>query len=168
MTRAQNTHALVNAGFLLKLNNHGEVQFINMVYGCINGSFNHATKTERYLKDKFLFDDAVLQTAFDYLNEEIKPDYVLPDAVPEFRRQLAIALFYKFVLSIAPGNTLTPTHKSGGKKFIRPISSGVQDFGTNQSLYPLTEAVVKVEAYAQTSGKKIIHNIQLCVYIGRC
>lgn len=154
MTRAQNSHALVNAGFLLKLNDHGEVQSANLVYGSINGTFSHATKTQEFLKYKFLYDDSVLQTAFEYLNEEIKPDYVLPDAAPEFRRQLAIALFYKFVLSIAPNNTITPSHVSGGKRLIRPISFGAQEYGTNRSLYPLTEPVVKVEAFAQTSGKK--------------
>lgn len=95
MPRAQNAHALVNAGFLVQMNDHGEVQFVNIVYGNVKGSFVHATKTEQYLKDKYLFDDSILQTAFQYLDQEIKPDYVLPDAAPEFRKQLAIALFYK-------------------------------------------------------------------------
>lgn len=35
----------------------------------------------------------------------------------------------------------------------RPVSSGAQDFETNKSLYPLTQAIPKLEALAQTSGQ---------------
>ena len=42
----------------------------------------------------------------------------------------------------------------------RPISTGVQDYETNASLYPLTQAIPKIEALAQTSGtKSLICNI---------
>lgn len=62
---------------------------------------------------------------------------------------------FQFVLSIAPSNVLTPGYRSGGLKFQRPVSYGTQDFSTNKSLYPLTEPVIKNEAFAQTSGTKI-------------
>lgn len=35
----------------------------------------------------------------------------------------------------------------------RPISNGLQDFETKESLYPLTKAIPKIEAEAQTSGQ---------------
>lgn len=94
MARAQNTHALVNAGFLLKLQNDSVVS-ARIVYGGINPKFIHATKTENYLKGKRLFDNNVLQGAFQSLDAELQPDYVLPDSKPEFRKLLAISLFYK-------------------------------------------------------------------------
>lgn len=59
---------------------------------------------------------------------------------------------FQFVLSIAPDSVLSPRYKSGGMKFDRPISHGTQDFATNKSLYPLTEPVIKREAFAQTCG----------------
>jgi xanthine dehydrogenase/oxidase len=55
-------------------------------------------------------------------------------------------------LSIAPADKLSPKNQSGGTVLERPISTGVQDYETNESLYPLTEAVPKIEALAQTSG----------------
>jgi xanthine dehydrogenase/oxidase len=42
--------------------------------------------------------------------------------------------------------------KSGGTLLDRPVSTGVQDYETNKSLYPLTQAITKLEALAQTSG----------------
>lgn len=59
-------------------------------------------------------------------------------------------------MSIAPNNKLSPENKSGGQVLQRPISNGVQDYQTNQSLYPLTEAIPKIEALGQTSGKSQI------------
>jgi xanthine dehydrogenase/oxidase len=55
----------------------------------------HAHNTENYLEGKNLFDFKTLKTALGILDKELKPDHVLPDASPIFRRKLASALFYK-------------------------------------------------------------------------
>lgn len=94
MPRAQNAHAIVNAGFLYKLK-AGVVEQSTLVYGNINEKFNHATLTEKYLVGKKLFDNGTLQGAYDILAKELQTDDVPPDPSPAFRRQLAIALFYK-------------------------------------------------------------------------
>ncbi|KAF2900359.1 hypothetical protein ILUMI_05828 [Ignelater luminosus] len=151
--RAQNAHAMVNAGFLLKLDKNQTVQSARIVYGGIDPSFNHAIKAERYLVGKQIFDDRTLQGVFKALDEDIHPDNVLPQPSPRFRKNSAISLFYKFILSIAPDNKVSPRNKSGGFLLSRPISTGVQDFQTNESLYPLTQAIPKLEALAQTSGE---------------
>ncbi|XP_018569700.1 probable aldehyde oxidase gad-3 [Anoplophora glabripennis] len=152
MARAQNTHALVNAGFLFQLQNQNVVS-ARIVYGAINPEFVHATKTENYLKGKHLFDNNVLQGAYQSLDDELHPDYVLPDSKPEFRKLLAISLFYKYVLNIAPDGVVASRIRSGGTLLQRPISSGIQEFGTNTKNYPLGEPIIKVEALAQTSGE---------------
>lgn len=117
MPRAQNAHALVNAGFLFKLDNAGKVlQKPNILFGGIrpdfvselfNQNFDlnqyllinslqlHASNTEEFLQDKNLFDATVLQKALSTLYSELKPDHVLPDYSPEFRRLLAVGLLYK-------------------------------------------------------------------------
>lgn len=151
MPRAQNAHALVNAGFLLKLNGM-KVDSARIVYGGINPNFVRARGTEKFLAGKVLFDNNTLQGAYKVLDNELKPDYVLPDPPPDFRKFLAISLFYKYILSICPLDKVTPTHKTGSLKLSRPVSSGVQDFETDQSLYPLGEPIPKIEALAQTSG----------------
>ncbi|XP_049819047.1 uncharacterized protein LOC109599933 isoform X2 [Aethina tumida] len=152
MPRAQNVHAVVNAGFFFKLK-HGVVSKSTIVYGGINSEFVHARETEKYLINKSLFDNQVLQGVYGQLENELKPDYVLPDDTPQFRKNLAIALFYKFVLSIAPSDKLSDRNRSGGTLLQRPLSSGVQDYSSNKKLYPLSEPLVKLEALAQTSGQ---------------
>lgn len=44
-------------------------------------------------------------------------------------------------------------NKSGGEEFIRPVSSGKQDFDTNRENWPINEPIPKVEALAQCSGE---------------
>lgn len=153
MPRAQNAHALVNAGFCFKLDSNKKVESATIVIGNINPQFIHATKTEEFLKGKELFNDDTLQGAFKTLEEELKPDFVLPEPEPEFRKQLSIALFFKAVLKNTPEGKLSPRNKSAGEKMVRPVSSGLQDYETNESLYPLTQAIPKIEALAQTSGQ---------------
>lgn len=152
MPRAQNAHALVNAGFLFKLDPTNKVESARIIYGSINPTFIHATNAEKYLVGKQLFSNDTLQGLFKTLHAEIDPDVVLPDPAPEFRRQLAIALCYKFILSITPDNKISKRNKSGGPKFDRPVSTGTQDYETNKSLYPLTKAIPKLEALAQCTG----------------
>ncbi|KAJ8967057.1 hypothetical protein NQ317_000049 [Molorchus minor] len=152
MARAQNTHALVNAGFLFKFKG-ATVESANIIYGAISPTFIHATKTENYLRGKNVFDNNILKKAFQTLDQELQPEWVLPDARPEFRKMLAIALLYKFVLNVAPSNFISARIKTGGALLERPVSSGTQEFGTNKNSYPLGQPVIKVEALAQTSGK---------------
>ncbi|XP_066250858.1 xanthine dehydrogenase/oxidase-like [Euwallacea similis] len=153
MPRSQNAHAMVNAGFLFQLTNSGIVQSAQIVYGAINPNFIHAKKTESLLKGKQLFDNTTLQSAFKSLDSELQPDWILPDPTPAFRKQLAINLFYKGVLRIAPSSKLTNRNKSGGTLLTRPVSNGTQQIYPKQQLYPLTQPIPKLEALAQTSGQ---------------
>lgn len=107
MPRAQNAHAMVNAGFLLQLDNRHVIESARIVYGGISPSFVHAEKTEKYLIGKNIFENTTLQGAFEALNEEVLPDDVLPQASPEFRKNLAISLFYKvYKITTRPTYTL--------------------------------------------------------------
>ncbi|XP_018565775.1 indole-3-acetaldehyde oxidase-like [Anoplophora glabripennis] len=153
MPRAQNAHALVNAGFLLKINDKLIVEDARIVYGCINKTYTHAVNTEKYLVSKSIFNNNILQAAFQVLNDELKPDYAPADPQPTFRKKLAISLFYKYILSIAPSKFVSERHRSGGEELIRPVSSGSQDFGTDKTVYPLSQSMPKIEAVAQTTGE---------------
>lgn len=94
MPRAQNAHAMVNAGFLIKLHND-LVYECNIIYGGINPNFVHALKTEFSLKGQKLYDNSTLMKVYKSLDKELVCDYVLPDPTPAYRKNLAIALFYK-------------------------------------------------------------------------
>lgn len=94
MPRTQNAHAMVNAGFLVQIKNN-LVKSARIVYGGINPTFIHASATEKLLKGQKLYDNVTLAKVFESLDKEIIPDHILPDPSPEFRRNLAISLFYK-------------------------------------------------------------------------
>lgn len=53
---------------------------------------------EDFLNGKSLFDKTVFKQALDILDAELKPDRVLPDYSPEFRKTLSLGLFYKVIL----------------------------------------------------------------------
>ena len=55
----------------------------------------HASQTEDFLIGKPLFNIKQLKRALTTLYSELNPDHVLPDYTPEFRKLLAVGLFYK-------------------------------------------------------------------------
>ncbi|XP_011874274.1 PREDICTED: indole-3-acetaldehyde oxidase-like, partial [Vollenhovia emeryi] len=153
MPRAQNAHAHVNAGFLFRLDGSGKVlEKPNIIFGGINKNFLHAKNTEQVLVGKCILDEQVLKTALETLDNELKPDHVLPDYSPEFRKTLAEGLFYKFVLSIKPENVNSKL-RSGGSLLERGLSSGSQDFDTDESEWPVSKPIPKLDAIKQTSGE---------------
>ncbi|XP_050301532.1 xanthine dehydrogenase/oxidase-like [Anthonomus grandis grandis] len=153
MPRAQNAHAIVNAGFLIKLSKENVVKSASIVYGGINAEFAHASATETLLNGLNLFDNQTLQKAFQSLDQEVKPDQDPLEPSPECRKKLAINLFYKFVLNIAPSSLVTPKHQSGGTILSRPVSNGVQEFTPDKKTFPMGEPIIKLEAIAQASGQ---------------
>lgn len=152
MPRAQNAHAYVNAAFLLKFNGD-VVDSARICFGGIDPLFIHASSTEKLLQGKNLYTNETLQSAINSLKSELNPDWVLPDASPEYRKNLAISLFYKFVLSTAPSDKIKPENKSGGEILERPLSSGIQMFDTYKDKFPLTQPVPKYEGLIQISGE---------------
>lgn len=83
----------------MEVNEKHEVQHINIVYGSISRYFIHATKAEHYLIGKVLFRNNVLQDIFEILHAEINPEHLPPEPDEVFKRELAIALFYKVRIS---------------------------------------------------------------------
>ncbi|XP_058120344.1 xanthine dehydrogenase/oxidase-like isoform X1 [Anopheles ziemanni] len=154
MPRAQNAHAYVNGAFLLKLNGSSIVSS-NICFGGINPQFTHAAKTEAFLVGKNLLTNDTVQGALNALKDELNPDWVLPDASPEYRKNLALSLFYKFVLNIAPTlkAPVKAEYQSGGTVLERPLSSGTQSFDTNKENWPLNKDIPKIEGMLQTSGE---------------
>ncbi|XP_008214986.2 indole-3-acetaldehyde oxidase [Nasonia vitripennis] len=153
MPRAQNAHAIVNAGFLFRLDDKTQVlEQPNIIFGGISAKFFHASETEKYLKGKVLLDSNTLKNALSTLGNELKPDLILPEASPEYRKKLAQALFYKFILSLKP-NKIDARLRSGGTMLERPISSGKTDYNVDKNLWPVNKPVTKIEAYYQTSGE---------------
>lgn len=96
MPRAQNAHAIINAGFLYKFNKEdNKVKNARIVYGGLSASFTRAYGTENLLKGKLLFSNDTLQSAVKSLENEIKVEENPPEPSAGYRKQLAVNLFYK-------------------------------------------------------------------------
>lgn len=142
----------MNAGFLFQIVDN-KVTTCRICYGGINPRFVHASATEKLLINKELYTNATLQDALASLNQELHPDCVLPDASPEYRKNLALSLFYKFMLNTCPADKVSSVNRSGGTILHRPLSSGTQTFETDKSKWPVNEPVVKYEGLIQCTGE---------------
>nr|CAD7202177.1 unnamed protein product [Timema douglasi] len=112
----------------------------------------HASKSENYLKGKSVFSQGTLTGVMNLLEQELQPDHILPDTSPEYRKGLAEALYYKFLLQLS-GSRVKSKYQSGGELLTRPPSSGVQQFQTDSSQWPLNQPIPKIEALVQCSGE---------------
>ncbi|XP_069359953.1 uncharacterized protein [Maniola hyperantus] len=154
--RSRNAHAMVNAAFLLKFNKSDNiVQSCRIVYGGLSPKFNRARKTEKNLVGKNLFSNDTLQMAVRILSNELVVVENPPEPSAEYRKQVALGLFYKALLSLCPVNLLDSRLRSGGGNIheSRPISQGTQVFQTNPSLWPLNQPIPKLDALVQCAGE---------------
>nr|QPF77598.1 aldehyde oxidase 1 [Galleria mellonella] len=159
MPRSQNAHAVVNAGFLFQFKkNTYTLEKATIVYGSISPKFIHASKTENLLINKDPYTDETLQLALKSLQEEINPEEAPPEPSSAYRKMLALALYYKAILSTCPDDKLNPKYRSGGEAIKRDTSKGVQVFDTDKSIWPLNQPVTKLEAMAQCSGEATFAN----------
>lgn len=94
MPRSQSVHAIVNAGFLYKLDDE-EVQMARITYGGLSSTFVRAVATEKYLTGKDIFTNDTLRMALHVLKGELKVEENPPEPSVAYRKQLAINLFYK-------------------------------------------------------------------------
>ncbi|KAI5646512.1 molybdopterin-binding domain of aldehyde dehydrogenase domain-containing protein [Phthorimaea operculella] len=155
MPRAQNAHAIVNAGFLYKLDANNKVLEARIVYGGLSPTFIRAINTEAFLCGKLLFTNQTLQSAINMLKTELVVVENPPEPSAKYRGQLAINLFYKGLLSLCPKDIIYPRFQSGAAKVkeTRPVSDAQQIFDTDQTLWPLNQPIPKVEALIQCSGE---------------
>lgn len=157
MPRAQNAHALVNAAFLFEfeqIDGKKTIKSCRICYGGINPKFIHAEVTENLLIGVVdFYTNECLSKAIKSLQNELVPDSILPDAPAEYRQNLALALFYRFVLATAPSDQIQSAYASGQWPLERTLSSGSQTFQSNEKTYPLTQPALKYEGLIQCSGE---------------
>lgn len=156
MPRSQNAHALVNAGFLYKLRgSENKVKQARMVFGGLSPNFIRATNTERCLLKRNLFTNSTLQEALTYLDRELEVLPNPPEPSVEYRKKLALGLFYKGLLQLCPENSLSSRNRSGAYRLsdVRPVSKASQVYDTKTSEWPLNQPIPKVEALIQCAGE---------------
>ncbi|XP_028399776.1 xanthine dehydrogenase/oxidase-like isoform X2 [Dendronephthya gigantea] len=153
MPRHQNAHAYVNAGFRASIDSSLTVKSAaTLVFGGVKLSPMRASATEQYLSGKNLLQLATLKGCLSALDKEIVPEASPLAASTEYRKSLAISLFYKFYLALL-GDKASEKFRSAAVPYVRAISSGQQSYDTTASDYPLTEPMTKMSAKLQASGE---------------
>ncbi|KAG8310059.1 hypothetical protein J6590_071596 [Homalodisca vitripennis] len=168
--RAQNAHAHVNAGFLFKVDKKDKFKVLerpNIVFGGISPSFVHASAAEQEAVGKQLLNAETLKSVLNKLQSELHPDHVKPDPSPEYRKGLACSLFYKFVLGLSP-ESVDVTLRSGGEDLTRPLSSGRQEISTDNTIWPVSKPIPKIEALAQCSATVATKNVKAVQRVTSC
>ncbi|XP_060804033.1 uncharacterized protein LOC106135750 isoform X2 [Amyelois transitella] len=153
--RAQNAHATVNAGFCYKYKYDNKVISARIVFGGLSSRFSRAKATEQSLIGKSLFLNETLQSALDVLQRELIVKENPPEPPAPYRKQLALALFYKGLLTLCPEEMVNSIYQSGKTDLreSRIISKGSQLYDTKPELWPLTEPVIKKDALIQCAGE---------------
>ncbi|XP_075977356.1 xanthine dehydrogenase-like [Anticarsia gemmatalis] len=155
MPRRLNAHAIINAGFLFQLSKFNIVRDARVVFGGLSPSFTRAYKTERYLLGKDLFTNETLQGTLKVLDDELVVEERLPELGVEYRRQTALALFYKALLILCPDFKIHPRYRSGAINLhdTRPVSQARQIYHTDPSMYPVNQPIPKIDALYQCAGE---------------
>lgn len=152
MARAQNAVAVVNAGFLFRVDGAGEVRAATLAFGNISAGLQRARRAEEALRGRRLFADDALQAALRALAAELAPADAPPEPSPRCRRSLALGLFYKAVLSLC-GDAAAARLRSGGAPLLPGASRGSQAFDSHREQWPLYQPLPKLEAEAQVGRR---------------
>ncbi|XP_050550274.1 uncharacterized protein LOC118267951 [Spodoptera frugiperda] len=160
MPRSENSHAFVNAGFLYNLSTDNVVKSARIVFGALSptnakSNYSRACATENFLIGKKLFTNETLTSAIKILEQELVVEYNPPDPSVEYKKNVAIGLFYKGLLILSPETNLNTRYKSGAitLRDTRPVSKATQVFETNRSVWPVSQPIAKVEALIQCAGE---------------
>jgi xanthine dehydrogenase/oxidase len=159
--RVQNAHAIVNAGFSVRLDTENRVVAGSAIlaFGGIGRSPIRAFTTERLL-DGRPWSEELLGGALPVLEAEIRAALVpFADGIPaEYRVSLATTLFYKFfvgvALQVAPAE-VGVRNRSAGVPYVRPLSYGQQHYEVYPSEFPVSEPLVKLSAFSQATGEAV-------------
>ncbi|KAM3958764.1 uncharacterized protein ACR2FA_007169 [Aphomia sociella] len=157
MPRSQNAHAQVNAAFLYKFDPHDEETVLSarIVIGGLSACFIHARATENFLVNKKIFNNNTLQHALHVLKDELVVEEIAGEFTIEYRKKVALGLFYKGLLNLIPKKELKPWYRSGARDYrkTRPVSKGSEVYDTNPLIWPITEPIPKLDALIQCAGE---------------
>jgi xanthine dehydrogenase/oxidase len=146
MSRRQNAHAYVNAGFNLSVDlSSGIVSSASIVFGgCGTGQAVAAQMTAASLIGKALWDPSVMKQV---LTGTIPADLKCSD----YHLSMAQQLFYRFVLNIA-GSRASQRMQSGSTALTRNVSSGTFSFPVPKFESVVGQPIPKTTIPEQASG----------------
>ena len=155
--RVQNAHALVNAGFRVRLDANNNVAEAAIVFGGIAGM-------PFALDASFLVGRAWDWSAWQLIAQAVaaaaKKNLVpMPDGVSDqYRIDLAVNLSLKFFvwLAMQVNPTIVPANwASAGEDYMRPVSSGTTYLTSYPDEWPVGESIPSLSSDIQTTGEAL-------------
>ncbi|MDQ4082324.1 MAG: molybdopterin-dependent oxidoreductase, partial [Actinomycetota bacterium] len=156
--REQNAHALVNAGFRVRLDAARNVVAATIVYGGIGTFPVTAVKTETALRGApWTWETCAAAAALLRRELEVRIAPLPDDGVSaEFRLSLAVDLFQKFFVHVAlqvDPAIVPPEWRSAGEDHERPVSFGKTRLTSYPDEWPVGEPIVSLSAEIQAAGE---------------
>eukprot|EP01114_Cavostelium_apophysatum_P000968 TRINITY_DN1083_c0_g1_i1.p1 TRINITY_DN1083_c0_g1~~TRINITY_DN1083_c0_g1_i1.p1 ORF type:complete len:1374 (-),score=383.49 TRINITY_DN1083_c0_g1_i1:31-4152(-) len=149
MLRHENSHAIVNAAYSITIDNSGNIGSPIFAYGGVITTACRMTNAEKAITGMSATSQQTLQSILPMLQNQNVLDPTQGRVA--YRQSLITSLFYKFFLSLQP--SLESNLTSAVTPFDRPVSSGIQQFQTSPSEFPVSEPIPKLSATLQASGE---------------
>lgn len=163
--RTVNSHAYINCAFRFNFESANSTRLASkplIIFSGLSENFLNAFETERFLQEKEL-NEEIFKECIQILSNEIHSseihevkDALLPS--PEYRKTLALSLFYKFLIQICLNKKINLKNQEikGAIDSVldfRSFTKTEQSFQSKTDMYPVTQAMPKLNAYYQTSGE---------------
>ena len=157
-----NSHAIVNFGICLTLDDSKTIESVDVFFGGMSSSgLLKATAVEAVLKDTSIADaKSTFAAALEALTQDVARAGASDDPRNslDYRLSLARSFLYRFFLCAAPSQ-LPAEYASAITGFAaaedRAVSSGSQQFASDPAEAPIGEAVIKLSALKQAAGEAI-------------
>ncbi|NQZ11812.1 MAG: molybdopterin-dependent oxidoreductase, partial [Algicola sp.] len=173
-SRHEDSHAIVNAGFIVTLDECNKVQDSRFIVNGINADYKAGLtftpvilkKVSAVLQNRS-WDQQTLALALQVVNDEVaKYDPVnLPPGKPwqigqipfSYRQALAVNLFYKFYVFVCQKNNIgVPGNISSLNQLMYDVPyDGQQRYNSYPDELPVSAPIVKLAAFMQATGEAI-------------
>jgi xanthine dehydrogenase/oxidase len=160
--RAQNSLSYISCGFRFDFTSSESSQIASkpiIAFNGVNQGFFRASRLESYLEFNNIQSEDVFKESIEILKNELRSSGLFEStnpllASPQYRANLCLSLYYKFVLSIVQPH-IKKEFESALESIVdtRPISKGSHTYEKNEQLFPFTKPIPKLSSYAQTSGE---------------
>lgn len=161
MQRSQNSHAYVTGGFNFTISKDNALlkNKPRIFFSGVSDPFVEAVLTEAYLDSKSVKDNQVLQESLKILDSELLPNENPLLASGQYRKNLALGLYYKFILELS-STSIDTRNLSAVDTLIdnRVVSHGEQNFPSKPELFPLTKPIPRLNSYIQTTGEAVFNS----------
>lgn len=145
--------AIVTAAFRVRLNTSNCVESASFVYGGMAPTTKESSQTQSAVHGRSWFHSETLQLAIDGLLADYNLPYSVPGGMAEYRKTLALSLFFRFWHESAAELGLGNVDKQVIGEIHRSISSGTRDDYNPHEQRVVGKQVAHLSALKQCTGE---------------